>query len=180
MQRKIKLYLKSELIAGVLGGLAVSELLQWGRAEIQWGIGILSLMLLACSSQTVKLFQTPLPAISSVLKRLEICRQQSDSWTTRRNNRWVRLRAGALPAVNWISVLIEDPALPPCAELWEQQLGWELLRLFHISSEPQRNAVGVGPSSSTGWSAEPLCSRPPCDSSRPEQGQWHRCWHDNT
>lgn len=126
MRRKMKWYFKRKLLGDVVfGGWLCQSCCR--EAELRfvegwevWG-QILRLLLFVCGSQTVKLFQTSLPVISSVLKRLEICRQQSDSWTARRNITWERLRAGALLAVNWIHVLIEDPVLPPCAEVWEQQ-----------------------------------------------------------
>lgn len=148
---------------------------------------ILRLLLSVCGSQTVKLFQTPLPVIPSMLKRLEICRQQSDSWTARRNITWVGLRAGALLAVNWNRVLIEDPVLPPCAEVWEQQAVPWALAVCHIAGQWQRNAFCICLYSSRGWSTVPLHARchsilddgAACDSKVREQGQWYPCWNND-
>lgn len=138
MRRKIKWCFKRKLLGDVVfGGWLCQSYCSEAELRFAEGLGCAGPdpqpFAVSSSSQTVKLFQTPLPVISSMLKRLEICRQQSDSWTTRRNIRWVRLRAGALLAVNWILVLIEDPVLPPCAEVWEQQPVLRALAVCHIA-----------------------------------------------
>lgn len=174
MRRKIKWCFKRKLLGDVVfGGWLCQSYCSEAELRLAEGLGCAGpdpqVFAVSMRLQTVKLFQTPLPVISSMLKRLGICRQQSDSWTARRNITWVRLRAGALLAANWIHVLIEDAVLPPCAQVWEQQPVLWALAVCHIASQWQRNAFCSCLYSSIDWSTVPLYS-------------WLRCgvWQQDT